>query len=393
MSVFTKRCRVPIVTQPYIKLTYIKGTGTQYINTNFKPNSKTRVVLDADVPKTATSITPVLGVIEWKSGQYYQIQITASGTTYVSDYDSQQLKTNMSPKGRMLFDKNKNYCSIDGVQHVNSGSSFQCTATLCLLSGVTTTGTQRIAPGKIYACQIYDNGKLIRDYIPVKMKITGVVGLWDLVNDKFYGNAGTGNFEYYKSEFPDKAYEKVDYIESTNGQYIDTKIYPNQNTKIVIELEGVKKDNLPSVYYGVHAGSGKIWMIGKSSGSSWAVNCFYYNQSKNIGTWDLTKFNTKRTVIQDCNVLLLDGVTYEFNTTTFQYDYTMYLFCNNYLGQKYNMCPMKLYSCKIYNNGIIVRNFIPVRQKNTNLLGLWDMIEGEFYADASDLGFVYENAA
>ena len=41
--------------------------------------------------------------------------------------------------------------------------------------------------------QIYDNGTIVRNYIPCQTS-SGEIGLWDDVNEVFYGNAGTGTF-------------------------------------------------------------------------------------------------------------------------------------------------------------------------------------------------------
>ena len=46
---------------------------------------------------------------------------------------------------------------------------------------------------KLYSCQIYDNGTLVRDYVPC-MTADGEVGLYDVVTRMFFGNAGTGVF-------------------------------------------------------------------------------------------------------------------------------------------------------------------------------------------------------
>lgn len=46
---------------------------------------------------------------------------------------------------------------------------------------------------KLYACQIYDNGTLVRDFYPCTNE-SGAVGLYDLVGKQFYSNAGTGAF-------------------------------------------------------------------------------------------------------------------------------------------------------------------------------------------------------
>ena len=47
--------------------------------------------------------------------------------------------------------------------------------------------------GKLFTLKIYDNGTLVRDFIPCQ-KPDGTIGLWDDVNSVFYGNAGTGTF-------------------------------------------------------------------------------------------------------------------------------------------------------------------------------------------------------
>ena len=45
----------------------------------------------------------------------------------------------------------------------------------------------------MYGCKIYSNDVLVRDFIPCK-NASGVVGMWDDVNDTFYSNAGSGTF-------------------------------------------------------------------------------------------------------------------------------------------------------------------------------------------------------
>ena len=46
---------------------------------------------------------------------------------------------------------------------------------------------------RLYSAKIYDSGTLVRNFIPCKND-NNVVGLYDLVNDVFYRNAGTGTF-------------------------------------------------------------------------------------------------------------------------------------------------------------------------------------------------------
>lgn len=47
---------------------------------------------------------------------------------------------------------------------------------------------------RIYYAKIWDNGTLIRDFIPAVRNDDGVIGMYDQVNDVFYTNDGTGSF-------------------------------------------------------------------------------------------------------------------------------------------------------------------------------------------------------
>jgi hypothetical protein len=60
----------------------------------------------------------------------------------------------------------------------------------------------------------------------------------------------------------------------------------------------------------------------------------------------------------------------------------LYLFANNLAGNVSNFSQAKLYSCKIYNNSILVRDFIPCYRKADNKPGLYDVINDVFYTNA-----------
>ena len=62
--------------------------------------------------------------------------------------------------------------------------------------------TTAYASGKIYFFKMWDNDTLVRHFVPVPcgLKIGDFVvpenGMWDIVEQKFYGNMGTGEFIY-----------------------------------------------------------------------------------------------------------------------------------------------------------------------------------------------------
>ena len=77
------------------------------------------------------------------------------------------------PMDSSKFPEGKEYCLFA----LDYGTSFeyQCAA-------------------RLYGCKCYDNGNLIRNFIPVIYVWNNEVGLLDLVEGKFYRNVGTGTF-------------------------------------------------------------------------------------------------------------------------------------------------------------------------------------------------------
>lgn len=52
----------------------------------------------------------------------------------------------------------------------------------------------RIFIGKIFYNAIWDNGLLVREFIPSRRNSDWVVGMYDSANNTFYTNMGTDNF-------------------------------------------------------------------------------------------------------------------------------------------------------------------------------------------------------
>ena len=173
----------------YTKLDYIESHGTEYFDTGFKANQDTRVVIDFDA-------TGVAGTT-WLFGGRSAISNLSFSVVYLgtwrSDYDSVDgIMSSVNPTGRFTLDKDKNITKFNGVVGVtDTYKAFQCVYNLYLLANNTAGTANAPIKCKLYSCKIYNNGTLIRDFIPA-MNASGTIGLWDDVNSTFYTNAGTG---------------------------------------------------------------------------------------------------------------------------------------------------------------------------------------------------------
>lgn len=171
---------------------YIQSSGTQYIDTGFKPNNNTRVVMDVEPTKAGTYA--VFGARQ--NNRVYSFTVWMISTTaFRSDFDSDQNQINVSSiLNRVVIDKNKNVCKVGTKTTTNTSVTFQAPVNLLLLA-VNHNGEPdgRNLSAKLYSCQIYDNDVLIRDYAPA-LDLEGVPCLYEKLSEQYVYNAGSGSF-------------------------------------------------------------------------------------------------------------------------------------------------------------------------------------------------------
>ena len=157
-------------------------------------------------------------------------------------------------------------------------------------------------------------------------------------------------------------YTRLEYIESTGTQYISTGITPTENTKVVIEF------NSSSV-------SGVVF--GQDSG--YKVNAFMFAMT--VVVFESTKknisisANAKHTVQVAPKAFKIDnGSSQYIYANKVNAAYPMFLFGNNRNGKFSEGVAMKLYSFKVYENNVLIADYIPCKQGNA--VGLYDDVAG-----------------
>ena len=177
----------------YVQLEYIQSSGTQWIDTGVVPG-----YLNFSVNFTGKTTSSVSSE-EWF---FTMNRARPAGTaTFL------QVGTWSS-----LYAVHLTYVSVNGqdaVQDAIKTYSFSVTGNVAKLvvdTEYTTThasfftGSYRNSQISLFGynilctgCTIIVDGVLMRDFVPCKNP-SGVVGLYDVVNDAFYGNVGTGTF-------------------------------------------------------------------------------------------------------------------------------------------------------------------------------------------------------
>ena len=174
-----------------VELEYIESTGTQYIDTGIKASKTLKVEADIDV-SPASGWVMILG--DYTSGSYFSWW--RQNTTIYAYYGSNnKTLAELTGKRKYISNNTNNIWSIDTskITVAPNSSDFSKNGNNLYLFSVNNGGNYNKASMKLYSCKIYDNGTLVRDFIPVKTT-TNIYGLWDKVNKVFYKNAGTGTF-------------------------------------------------------------------------------------------------------------------------------------------------------------------------------------------------------
>ena len=181
----------PILPEGYTQLNYIQSTGTQYIDTGFKPSQDTRI--DAEVETIDTGI-PYFFWGARTSSETVNFCLLRVGSGVRADYGESKLKITSTPSaGKVSVSQNKNVCTYDNTTVTNTASTFASQYPLYLFAANTGGTAGYFGRHKLYSCKIYNDGTLIRDFVPAR-NASGTLGLYDTVNGAFYTNAGSGTF-------------------------------------------------------------------------------------------------------------------------------------------------------------------------------------------------------
>ena len=172
----------------YKRLEYIQSSGKQYINTGFIPKSTSKVVADFQVTEKQSTNNDIFGVV----GQFSFRQYANSDFFRTVCGSAADFETGVSILSRHVVEKTMTETKIDGLYSVSTDAST-VSNDIFLFAYNAGSYVSNYGYLKLYSCKIYDNDVLTRDFIPCETDI-GAVGLWDDVNNVFYGNAGTGTF-------------------------------------------------------------------------------------------------------------------------------------------------------------------------------------------------------
>ena len=388
------------------EIEYLESTGTQWIDSGVCGNENTNTSIKFQIVTFNNGAQGVLG-----ARAHYQDY--GFGFTWNSNFnntlffqlfngENSQYQLNTTAL-EVRNDKGKLYVNNELVFTHSSSPSFITPSSIRLFI-MKDNSVNYYSKSRIYYCQLWDNGVLVRDFIPVRKGSIGY--LYDKVSRKLFANKGTGNFILGQDvsnpvhnirrvfRFDNKRFvmpmpydSKIEYLESSGNQYIDTGHILNGNDKVDIVYDRLG--------YGIIFGSRSSYNTKECSITNESGNNHkYYIKFGITGQQQiLYESNTQPTGTVSVHIesgdIKVNGTT--VSTALYGSNFfngNCFLFLINQNGSAYSgtqKFPKRIRSFKI--EGIL--DLIPVRRGNVGYM--YDKVSGKLFGNAGTGQFILGN--
>ena len=369
---------------------YVESTGSQHVDTGIIGRYGTKVELRFAGWSAAN--TSLVGAI---SNSVHYLADRASGNKLRFIYNLSQtvngtdFSTAAGANANNIYHVTQVEVTNDGTMKLRLDGAGETTLTtgkgqhttglnLYLFAANSGGNAGRKSSARLFGCRIWQDGALVRDFRPC-MK-DGKAALYDTVGQTIYLPSG-GDLVA-----PNDKPIFVTYAQSSGTQYVDTGIEGRYGTTVEARYSDMTVSRC--AMFG-SVGTNNNHFLGMRNGGNLR---FIYGLSGKSGdkytaaTYDSNVREVKTEVTADgaMNVYVEGVVKTQVgalgqNTTGLD----MYLFAGNSRGTVGWQASVKLYGCKIWQDGNLVRNFLPCRKDE--LVGMYDQVEGVFHPSVNAL--------
>ena len=174
-------------------------------------------------------------------------------------------------------------------------------------------------------------------------------------------------------------YERLEYIENNSTAYIQTTFVPNINSSFLYTFAYTIFSNGDCFGVGSYSSG---WGLHTHSESSIGYTFGYhievhYNNDNSKHSFGLIG----NQVIYD------DKMVYTFTRKGIDYTYPLKIFCPHTKSPG-NYQYQRVYGLKLWDEDILVHNFIPVRRRSDGKIGMYDLVGRKFYTSPNGVAFM-----
>lgn len=307
----------------------------------------------ADVESAFGDVDTALGLKEDKANKVTEISSSSTDTEYPSAkcvYDSQEVQNEKLEELEMIYNAFPTVSDED-------------------------TEIQLDNTAKVKFREIDLKGNTSQVVIPeetgTSVSNTSIYAT-DVDTDKENTIELSGNTYQVNTILPSE-YTQVDYIESNGTQYIDTGYIITNTPKIETDILITDSNNRD--IFGMSSKTDNVLILNCENNNFYTRYGTYTSKTINvsdlISTWMHISYSEK---IYINNELKTTFTSYSFSTNT-----DTFKICKARAGVANSSAKYKY--LKLYDNNVLVRDFIPCYRNSDNEVGLYDLVNGVFYTD------------
>ena len=220
----------------YTQVDYISASHGVWLDTEYTPNENTRVKIVATSGNSGSYMPLETGLVSGSSNFQFiverntKIKFAINNKTTSYDFENK-------PWNTYEFDTKGNVIINDQVIAIGSEESWisEDLDLTMYIYGINSNGEVYKAwvydYSKLYSYKIYEGETLVKDFVPCK-NTEGLVGLYDVVNDKFHGNKEEGSsvpsgsrWGWFSTRTTNAYIELADDLYFNDGYFDDDGVY------------------------------------------------------------------------------------------------------------------------------------------------------------------------
>lgn len=228
---------------------YLESTGTQYIDTGYIPNSKTRAEVDLQVIDWTTMRANFFGSGDTANSARFNIGMNTAKTKFqwnIADKYLDSIADRTTKRIIIKMDAKNHKLTIDDFEYTNNNPNYS------LIDNNTFSFWLFAANGafksymKIFGCRLYDDDISIQDLIPC-LDSNDIPCMYDKISKQTFYNQGTGEFKYAINVLYLQLKDFVDgFTSSSTGVVAYNSTYPRAISSPLVLFEKGKTYKLTS---------------------------------------------------------------------------------------------------------------------------------------------------
>lgn len=170
----------------------------------------------------------------------------------------------------------------------------------------------------------------------------------------------------------------VDLSSPDTTNFIDTGFAPSVSTEVEIDYEITSTTGSSSSFwpaFGSRGSSYQFWVYYRFAEGAWS----FRRTKENIEHFIERSMNARSSIVVDGNTMTIGSDFVTATAEAFTTDNSMFVFAVNNAMMPQYFAYAKCYSCRIWDDGVLVRDFLPCERTSDGKQGFWDQVYGVFY--------------